>query len=345
MIPGMIRPPALAVLAASLFLGCVDLEKPATELQDASSSVDARQPDSATERPHAPGASNDATASLDGESREEPPWDAMASQDAPGTAEPPLDAGPLPCSKIEGCPAGFACVMRSCSALAAGLVAHWKFDGTYADSSPSALPAGTMVGTVAWAGVGQGAPGSRDNALTFVGSAGSYIDMGSPAAVNFGTGSFSYGLWVKVDHTLAPTAGNAYHGPADIPLSKGGGHATSPGYDVECGTANWNAYIADDMSNVQGGPQFLFTANNFPPVGWQHLLAVRDTAAQQVRTYRNGVLVVQQILTVTGSVSSATPLRIGGGTSSFPFKGQVDDVRLYNRALSAEEILALSLGY
>ena len=69
---------------------------------------------------------------------------------------------------------------------------------------------------------------------------------------------------------------------------------------------------------------------------WTHLAATYDGA--NLRLYRNGVLV-----TTTAApgalVTSANPLRIGGNTIwGEYFDGRIDEVRVYNRALSAAEI-------
>ncbi len=74
----------------------------------------------------------------------------------------------------------------------------------------------------------------------------------------------------------------------------------------------------------------------FPP-GWQHIAAVRDGGV--LRLYLNG----QQVAASEGfdpaeyDISTDEPLRIGFGAHDY-FNGAMSDVRLYNRALSVEEI-------
>lgn len=69
---------------------------------------------------------------------------------------------------------------------------------------------------------------------------------------------------------------------------------------------------------------------------WSHLAATYDGAKLQL--YVNGAL--KSSLAVTGPiVSSTAPLRIGGnGIWGEYFKGLIDDVRVYRRALSEAEI-------
>jgi hypothetical protein len=68
---------------------------------------------------------------------------------------------------------------------------------------------------------------------------------------------------------------------------------------------------------------------------WVHLAATYDGATQ--RLFVNGVQVASRAQ--TGSLTvSAGALRIGGNLFAEYFRGRIDDVRIYNRALSAAEI-------
>ncbi|NOT57245.1 MAG: hypothetical protein HOP18_21795 [Deltaproteobacteria bacterium] len=69
---------------------------------------------------------------------------------------------------------------------------------------------------------------------------------------------------------------------------------------------------------------------------WTHLAATYDGATQ--RLYVNGVLVASRAQ--TGSIAgSGSPLRIGGNSVwGEYFQGRIDEVRIYNRALTAAQI-------
>jgi hypothetical protein len=77
---------------------------------------------------------------------------------------------------------------------------------------------------------------------------------------------------------------------------------------------------------------------------WVHLFFTYDGAA--IRAYVNGVLA--STLAATGPVLDNTdPFAIGarGGDGSWTrFKGKIDDVRIYDRALSAQEVQTLYSG-
>src|SRR4030095_2439569 len=75
------------------------------------------------------------------------------------------------------------------------------------------------------------------------------------------------------------------------------------------------------------------------PVGnWTHVALTYDGAA--LRLYVNGTVVATQA--AAGTVEANTkPLRIGGNVPYGEFfQGIIDEVRVYNRALSAAEIQA-----
>ncbi len=88
-----------------------------------------------------------------------------------------------------------------------------------------------------------------------------------------------------------------------------------------------------------GQPNNFLQSNYVPPLNaWTHLAVVADTAA--TRFYANGVL--QQTLGAFALGTGATaPVYVGNnGDLDDPFAGQIDEVRLYSRALSQAEIQA-----
>ena len=69
---------------------------------------------------------------------------------------------------------------------------------------------------------------------------------------------------------------------------------------------------------------------------WTHLAATYDGTTQ--RLYVNGTQVAQRPQTGPIGVSNS-PLRLGGNSVwGEYFKGRIDEVRVYNRALSATQV-------
>jgi hypothetical protein len=123
-----------------------------------------------------------------------------------------------------------------------------------------------------------------------------------------GAGLLSYALYA---HDGAPE-GNGFVGAA--------------GYLRPTGTASTDQGVRDAAHA------------RLPLNEWTHLATTYDGARQ--RLYVNGVLVASRAQ--TGSIVVANqPLRIGGNNSSGEFfSGLIDEVRIYNRALSTGEIAA-----
>jgi len=77
---------------------------------------------------------------------------------------------------------------------------------------------------------------------------------------------------------------------------------------------------------------------------WQHLACTLDQASRTGRVYLDGAL--REAGSTTSYVADEnTPLKIGSyETPETKFHGTLDDVRIYDRALSETEIAALALG-
>jgi hypothetical protein len=111
----------------------------------------------------------------------------------------------------------------------------------------------------------------------------------------------------------------------------------------DCG--NFEYQLA--MDSGTGGLQFgssssagAKTGSLLPSNAWMHLAATFDGAT--FRLYTNGVLAA----TASGTLgpTNDAPLVIGGSSSCPPFAGLLDEVCLYNRALSASEIQGIYLA-
>lgn len=94
-----------------------------------------------------------------------------------------------------------------------------------------------------------------------------------------------------------------------------------------------------------GGQTTTLVANSgqLEPNEWTHAVAVYDGA--QMRLYKDGVLVGATSKTGNIGMDPAVGVAIGNqppGAGSRPFDGCMDDVRIYERALTAQEIEALA---
>ncbi|HSA32407.1 MAG TPA: hypothetical protein P5077_01645 [bacterium] len=115
--------------------------------------------------------------------------------------------------------------------------------------------------------------------------------------------------------------------------------------DSSCANRNYGIWIEPSTGNIL----FQIEATN-----WLHLLsdiAVTDEGWHQVvatydgiaaRIFIDGQLHAEQAY-AEAPILSAGPLTIGGGCGEPPMNGGIDEVRIYNRALSIDEIAVLPL--
>ena len=198
-----------------------------------------------------------------------------------------------------------------------GLVAHWSFDGreekTAADSSGSGNE-GEVAGATR-------ADGKAGLALQFDGQD-DYVNCGNGDSINI-TDELSVSAWVNI----ASYHEDVYH---DVVLSKGVG-----AYSVflhRKGGGQINGYV------TIGGEQRSLSIHAPEFNGWHHIaMTVRDG---QQRTYYDGVL--QAASTHSGAIGATDRNLLIGYGENFPsqghFHGMVDEVRIYNRVLSPEEM-------
>lgn len=124
-----------------------------------------------------------------------------------------------------------------------------------------------------------------------------------------------------------------------------GGTRSSAAYLIYIGgtTDRWSFGMTG--SDVDNPWQYWVYANAAPVVGqWTHLCGVYDASANQLSVYSNGV-VQSSIGRGAGAWSATGDLRVGsrwwnGSAGSF-LNGDVDDVRIYDRALSIDDIGAI----
>ncbi len=114
----------------------------------------------------------------------------------------------------------------------------------------------------------------------------------------------------------------------------GGAEATNQSFwfGNRNGSSNFMmAYFANDLDATTS------TTN----VAWNHYVATYDNATGRRATYYNGALLAQNVSGVTNT--SASVFMIGAlnvlGTPSYHFNGRIAFVKIYNRALTAAEVL------
>jgi chitodextrinase len=215
---------------------------------------------------------------------------------------------------------GQSCVVDS---AVAGLVAAYSFSEgsgtTVADASGNGNT-GTIVNAT-WT-----SSGKYGNALAFNGST-SYVDVGNSASLQL-TGSMTLEAWINAAAN-PPDDGQIIAKSDD---SAGWQFKTSP----DTGPQTFGAKVSGTSSTGTQRYSSLTRSLNT----WYHVASVYNPAAGTLDIYVNGVL---NNGTLIGSipasqVSQGVNVNIGRRTGGFYFNGIIDEVRVYNRALSVAEI-------
>lgn len=207
-----------------------------------------------------------------------------------------------------------------------GPVASYGFDegtgGSVADASGHGLT-GTISGAT-WT-----TSGEYTNALNFNGAS-SYVDLGNPTALKI-TGSMTWSAWVK-----------AAANPADDGIIVGKADATFYGWTLktspDTGPETFGISIATSGNAYVG--RYSKTVRSLGT--WYYVAGVYNATAQTLNIYVNGVLDNGVLMgTVPTSMYDANDnVTIGRRGGGFYLNGTIDEVRLYNRALTQSEIQA-----
>ncbi|MEU2429880.1 LamG-like jellyroll fold domain-containing protein [Streptomyces sp. NPDC007861] len=156
--------------------------------------------------------------------------------------------------------------------------------------------------------------------------------------------SFAVAAWVKLPKDKELRAMSA------VSQSGGGGKHGFDLYHSSYGGGwvfNRYASAAPDAPSVLASQQACPSNINCPAARhgeWNHVVGVYDIDASQIRLYVNGVLVATTAFTTpwlaTGPVMLGSAADVNGQPVS-ALKGSIDDVRLYDRAVSDDEVLQL----
>lgn len=218
-------------------------------------------------------------------------------------------------------------VNQSIKGVDQGLVGWWTFDGSkmisnVTDSSSSnngrLVNFGATSSSVIAGKIGQG--------LKFDG-VNDYVNANSGASfVNKNQGTFS--IWVKVNKNSSTSQANPIS-----PLCVSDG-TSSNGIYIEATGSIINFYYTQGGGTVKPSSSAILNR-------WYHVTGTWD--ASFVKLYVNGVL-AQSLGQGTIISNSLSTLYSGSdclGTQTGYFSGSLDDVRIYNRALSPAEVMML----
>jgi hypothetical protein len=213
----------------------------------------------------------------------------------------------------------------SCAMMPAGLVGCWTGDGTPTDS------AGALGGS--WEGTEAYGPGLHGRAFSFDGQ--SSVVVASQPSLQF-TSAFTLSAWINPSVLMSDPA---YGGI----ISKVGGSGGNNGYQFAL-VGNNTLAVAQFNGAGQAWPTNVVSAtlaNPVPVNQWSHLAATYDQ--QTLRLYLNGALIASQAVGPLTIATSSSRFRISGDdNNNVRFKGLMDEVAVFNRALSDVEVSGLA---
>lgn len=213
----------------------------------------------------------------------------------------------------------YGATYKLCDRLDVGLVAHWKLGkGTQTGASTQADIThnnndGTLYNTI----YGTDNQGNVDSACDLSGTS-SYIACGADSSLDI-TDEITISMWIRPDSV------------AEYTISKNDQSAADHQYAI---------YLSSTARYYPGGNPISGTITNSV---WSHLVFTRTGGNGQF--YINGV--------ASGSSAACSmpsrptfPVRLGcrwnvGTTPHLCFNGKIDEVRIYSRALSIDEIKQL----
>lgn len=217
-----------------------------------------------------------------------------------------------------------------------GLVGYWSFEDGSSTTATDFSGSGNK-GTLVNMEEGDWADGKLGKALSFDG-----VDEKVTTALDVGgLDSKSFAGWFYIDSTTSNTAWLPLVGEGtSFDSNKYSGIFTSENSKLQC-YQSYNSgnstFYADVTSNAA-----------VPTDQWFYVACTIDKASNSLNLYYNGSLIATRF--PESDLSSATfynPTQNtqinsnGTGTIGFTWKGKADDVKVYNRALSQDEITQL----
>jgi hypothetical protein len=209
---------------------------------------------------------------------------------------------------------------RLTTSLAADLVGYWKFDegsgSSLLDASGNAYTITRNTGTTAYTTSVAPVAFSNSYALDISGTGSS---NGSTPVIN-NLQNLTIAFWARPD--TVPGAGFARFvtligEKAVIRIQSGGLHF---------------------YMKIDGGLRSVTASGVLTTTAWQHIAGTYD--GNNLRLYVNGSQVGS--LPYTGTVNTGSGIELSSGGE--PYDGRLDDLRIYNRALTPSEIAALAAG-
>ena len=216
------------------------------------------------------------------------------------------------------------------------LAAHYELDGNLSDISGRYRHGRTVTGdpTFETGRAGRAASFDGDTQISFSGVGD--FDRGDAFTVATWLrgrgGNHPMSLFHKLDD---PERRRGYESRLDDP--------------VLSGIQKWSVRLTITMASSRTSAIEVRTRERLQLGDWHHVTVTYDGSgkAAGITVFKNGTRLDTEIVrdTLAGTIKVDAPLRIGDKTLGDAFRGQIDDLRVYNRVLTPAEIEQLSNHY
>ncbi|MCY4401552.1 MAG: LamG domain-containing protein [Candidatus Poribacteria bacterium] len=222
-----------------------------------------------------------------------------------------------------------------------GLIVYYPFDeanGKTASDNSKNNNDGELLGSAAWAPN----EGKIDGAARFDGAEGSVVDENGGDYIN-GLEAFSISVWVKAD-TVPNDRGIVFGRDPD-----GGDNIFGLRYDAASWATAGGTNLVKGAISTTGGGQAYEGKSDVQTTEWQHLVFTWKSG-MKLALYVNAELDDDPIHNddaKEGSISGATKFMVGKGAkdnNGTSWVGLIDEVRIYDRVLTENEIAELATG-
>jgi hypothetical protein len=223
--------------------------------------------------------------------------------------------------------------LGSSSTLLTGIMAYWKLDSSSVES---------VIGTVMSDVSMSYATGKINNAATFDGSTARYTYATDSTFAQLGTSNFSINLWINP--ASLSNANQCVLGKEDTAGNNGyiryGISSSGIAFDVRGLGANFEDTNTFSSSKIVTG-------------SWNMVTIVRNNTDAKIYCYVNGQRIDAGIVLTTahsydvgsnGWTIGTAVNRAGTDGSAFRFNGLIDEIGIWNKALTQEEINSLYSG-
>jgi hypothetical protein len=217
-----------------------------------------------------------------------------------------------------------------------GLVAHYELDGSFSDISGRYQHGRTIVGDPTFE------PGQIGRAVSFDGD--TEVSFGNVASFDR-TDRFSLSVWLRGRGNLPMSVFQKIEDP-----KRRRGYEWRLDDIVLVGIQRWAARMTIVLaSDIAANRIEIRTRERLRLGDWYHVTLTYDGSgkASGLFLYVDGKLFETDVVTNTlnGSIATDAPFSLGDKALGPPFVGQIDDLRIYNRTLTPEQVEQIALHY